>query len=481
MGRGLRVTLAASICALAAALVACGESGVSGEGPAASGGGSATAPGGNTGGGSGTGSPSAADLPRDCFWLARSDANAANVLYPDRYATYWLAALAIPPGGHVRLDGRYPRARYASFNLYNPRLEPLDALADVEIAPKPGATQPFAAGADRTAAMRDYAVRVVSGVRPEAPAAREPNTLYSFQALGGQRQPSPLAIVIYRVYVEDTGQDITGGAGLPRVTVVSANGQEASGSAACSALERLGAPDLTTALNGLPLSAVGANTAAFKHLQWLKFFDLVSAQANRFNATPLGPPVSGALGQNAQNAGGFASNVHNNYIYATLARSLGTVGAIAGTAPATPRTRDGAARMGAGQMRYFSFCSNEANTTRYFDCVYDEQVVRDANNRFVLAVSTAAERPANARPECGVTWLDWGPLGQSLIIYRHMLPLPQSDFPQAIQYIPGPAGSAEESTMGRYFPYGVHSDQAGFESLGCPVNPDAIPQRAAQN
>lgn len=41
-------------------------------------------------------------LPRDCFWAARSDANALNILYPDRYATYWVAALTIPPGGEVR-------------------------------------------------------------------------------------------------------------------------------------------------------------------------------------------------------------------------------------------------------------------------------------------------------------------------------------------------------------------------------------------
>ncbi len=66
-------------------------------------------------------------------------------------------------------------------------------------------------------------------------------------------------------------------------------------------------------------------------------------------------------------------------------------------------------------------------------------------------------------------------------VYRHMLPVAEAAFPQAIQYIPGPAGSAEESTMGRYFPYGMHSDQSAFESLGCPVNPDAIPRREAQN
>ena len=467
------------------ALAACGDSPDAGGNPVggtgSSGAAGSSGAGSSSGSGGSSGSASAADFPRDCFWAARSDANAANVLYPDRAAIYWTASLSIPPGGHIRLDGQYPHSRYMSFNLYNPRLEPLDALADVEITPKPGSAQPFAVNASRTATPRDYSVKIVAGLRPDDAAQRAPNTLYSFQALGMQKTPSQQAVVIYRIYVEDEGRDITGAVGLPKVTVVSANGQEASGSEACSAMERLGLPDLTAQVNAAPLPDGAPNTAAFKHLQWLKFFDLQAAQANRFNATPLGAPVSGGLGQSANNAGGFASNVHNNYVYSTLSQSLGSVAAIAGKVPGTPRTRQGEATMQDAQMRYFSFCSNDANSTRYFDCVYDEQVVRDAQGRFVLAVSRARDRPSNARAECGVTWLEWGALSQSLIIYRHMLPRAKAEFAQAIQYIEGPAGRNEEQTMAAYFPYGLHQGKNEFEALGCPVNPDAIPKKAAQN
>jgi hypothetical protein len=428
-----------------------------------------------------SGTPVSAAPTRDCFWAARSDANAFNVLYPDRSATYWVAALAIPPGGELRLEGRYPHARYMSFNLYNPRLEPIDALADVEIAPNPGSAQPFALNANRVAEPRDYAVRVVAGLRPDDPAQRSPNTLYSFLSAQDASQPSPVAIVIYRVYVEDAGLDLSGGVGVPDVVLTLASGQELRGTAACAALESLPLPNLTDALNALALPVdLTPNTGAFHHLQWLKFFDLPSSQANRFNATPLGPPLSGALGQSTANAGGFASNVHNNYVYAALSQTLGPVVAIAGRAPRTPRTRDSRAVMEDGDLRYLSFCTNDANSTRYFDCAFDEQVVRDALDRYVLVVSRASDRPANARPECGVTWLDWGPLTQSLLLYRHMLPKPEAAFPHAIQYIPGPPGANEEQVMGPYFPYGEHMDQAGFEALGCPVNPDAIPKLVAQ-
>lgn len=335
-----------------------------------------------------------------------------------------------------------------SFNLYNPRLEPLDALADVEIIPDTGSRQPFANGALRQGEPREYSVRIISGTRPEDPATREANTLYSFQALGGLAVPSPAAIVIYRIYVEDEGQDISGGVGLPSVVLRLANGTELRGTDACSAMERLPSINTTDSLNTLdPPVDVVPGTASFEYLQWLKFFDLLSAQAGRFNATPAGQTFRTLLGNSTENAGGFASNVHNNYVYSTLSQSLGNVVAIHGQAPATPRTKAGEDVMQDGDMRYFSFCTNDANSQRYFDCVYDEQVVRDAQDRYILLISRPSDRPANARPECGVTWLHWGPLSQSLLIYRHMLPKDEGFFPQAIQYIPGPPGHNEESTM----------------------------------
>ena len=41
-----------------------------------------------------------------------------------------------------------------------------DSLADVQIAPDPGSSNPFAAGADRTTERRAYTVDVVSGAVP---------------------------------------------------------------------------------------------------------------------------------------------------------------------------------------------------------------------------------------------------------------------------------------------------------------------------
>ena len=86
------------------------------------------------------------------------------------------------------------------------------------------------------------------------------------------------------------------------------------------------------------------------------------------------------------------------------------------------------------------------------------------DGRYTIVVSTAAHRPAGARPECGVTWLPWGPQTQGLLIYRHMLPDPS--FAQAIQNVPAsPARSA--TRLGDYYPRGQYlAGPADFKRQG---------------
>jgi hypothetical protein len=92
-------------------------------------------------------------------------------------------------------------------------------------------------------------------------------------------------------------------------------------------------------------------------------------------------------------------------------------------------------------------------------------VTVDPSGAYTVVVSDADQRPANARPECGVTWLPWGPQTQGLLIYRHMLADPT--FANAIQRIPAPG--LEEDVMGSYYPSGEYlPDKAAFEARGCP-------------
>jgi hypothetical protein len=89
----------------------------------------------------------------------------------------------------------------------------------------------------------------------------------------------------------------------------------------------------------------------------------------------------------------------------------------------------------------------------------------DTTCQFALTrLSSAEDRPASARAECGVTWLAWGPQTQGLLIYRHMLPDPS--FAQAIQNVPQPG--AEAVTMGDYYPNAEYLAGPGeFTASGC--------------
>src|SRR3954454_8292976 len=111
--------------------------------------------------------------------LTKTDPATVNVAYPDEAAIYWSGRYQAVPGTRIRVTGRYPHARYMSFNVYDNAQRPLDALADVELAPDAGSVNPFAAGASRTVSRRDYTAFVDCGSPPPPGAPRAPNTMYT--------------------------------------------------------------------------------------------------------------------------------------------------------------------------------------------------------------------------------------------------------------------------------------------------------------
>jgi hypothetical protein len=418
---------------------------------------------------------------KDCFWGPATDPNVVNVLYPDKYAIYWTSSFHIPLGGHILLKGEYPAARYMSFNAYNPLLQPIDALADSEIVADAGSTNTALAGADRMAEDRSYTIKIVAGVPADISGDgdagdRQANTLYSFQGRDGIGYiPSNQANVIYRVYVPDEGRDQTGSVGLPRVVLVLADGTEIEGTEGCEIAEPGGIPPVAANLiadsDALPF---GAGTGGFNPPQWLKFFNLQGSQANRFNATPLGDIIRPTSLNPQDSGGGFASNAHNGYIYSAASQNFGEVFVMAAQYPRTPTTLHGDAVMGGGDMRYWSLCTNDRESQRWVDCYYDEQTVpmnnddgsNDSGDWRVFLVSPGTP-PSNANQDCDVNPLGWGFSGESLLIQRNMLP--EDDYQQAIQFIPGAAGHCEAPTMGSKFPYSAAMSKADFESLGCGV------------
>lgn len=405
--------------------------------------------------------------PQECLWVQIADVENSNVLYPDTAVNYYLARVTVPPGGELRLEGRFPHARYLSFNAYDELGRPTDALADRRIEPDRGSTNPYVVGQRRDVAMRSYTVRVVPAPAPDDPADRERNTVY----LGSEGRAVHSGSIIYRVYLPDRGRDEFGDTGLPQGTLRLADGRELEQPLACSA----GSDQPSTGINAVDRSSDGPVTpnygAAQDPLLFQKFFN-----AGRGIATTFSNDVAERM--SGDERGGFFSDGNNSYVSAPTSRDLGEVIVIEGRIPDTVDTYGGDRRFEDAQLRYWSMCHTASlaagGVTDTVGCVFDEQVPQGPRGEFTVVISTPDDRPANARAECGVAWLPFGARPNGVVIMRNQLPSP--DFGQAIAKVAEPGDEAE--VMGPYLPRGSYTSTDTFEQRGCsPSSPSGSATR----
>jgi hypothetical protein len=359
------------------------------------------------------------------FALTRLDHTTTNVLALDTNAVYWASHYVAAPGSRIRIEGHYPHARYFSWNVYDPAGRPIDAVHDAQLQPDPGSPGTY------TAFME-------FGPRPPDPA---PNTMYTGGSATGQ--------FWYRVYVPDEGMDQKGGVPLPRVML---NGP-GPGVEACRETQ---APYLPTpSAPALPdPTDDGDGYPGRVPPEWRLFENLCGSAVDILLDNESGeafhPDARGRCGDGP----GFFANRDIAYVFTGTSRGFGEILVLRGRAPTLQ------------QLRYFSFCQYEPATQRVIDCLRDDRIPVGADGRFTVVVSTVEQRPANARAECGVGWIEWGPQPQGLVIYRHMLAVPE--FAEAIQNVPAPG--AERAVMGEYYPEGEYlPDRAAFEARGCPA------------
>ena len=389
---------------------------------------------------------------RDCFWQGGS--RSTNIAYPDLGAYYWVSAFPLPPGSELVFRGRYPKARYFSFNVYDPALQPTDGINDAEIQPDPGSSNPFLPGARRDAAKRSYTVRVVPGVPP---AKRERNTIY----LNAGGQGVNAGQIIYRTYVPDRGLPSDGGVGVPEVSMKLPGGAELSQPLTCARRDST----VGETLDGLQRSTDGPDIGATPGPCPIPSAGRHSSTTRRRSAIPSAALRRRVGGRCCRARSWAASSPTSTTPTRSRWRAAASVPVMVlqGKAPTTPKTLDGRPVMGTGQVRYWSLCENEFASQRVTDCLYDEQVPLKPGRRFTIVMSTPGARPRNARAACGVGWMSWGAHPDGLLILRHMLP--SATFAQAIQRV-ARVGD-EEKVVGDYLPRGRHTSRAEFETRGC--------------
>jgi hypothetical protein len=394
--------------------------------------------------------------------LTRFDPDTVNVAFPDDSAEYFSGTYQAATGTRIRIDGQYPHTRYMSFNVYDVAQRPLDALADVEIQPNPGSTNPFPTGANRNATARHYTAYIYF---TPTPTQRAPNSLYT--GTGQNGLPNYAGTFIYRLYIPDRGRDQFGDVGLPTMTLQAADGGPAPPSA-CANFARPGITGVNqgaASLNGI--GSQGQTVFDRDPPVWRKFTNLFQAVADSLTDSNSFDPLFELQRQldlsDVGGHGGFLSNIHNAYLSAGIDKAYGDILVTRFKAPTFPNTRPGTSPMPGGQVRYWSICENDPATERFIQCTNDDRAVVGADGFATYVVSTPGNRPANATTACGVNWLPFGPNGRGLLIYRHMLPDP--GFAQSIQRA---TFDHEQATMGPNFPVSHYLPTAAdYEKLGC--------------
>jgi hypothetical protein len=396
-----------------------------------------------------------AEDAQDCFWTSVFDEDNANLFYPDTGVNYYLGRISLPPGGSLVVRGQYPHARYTSFNVYDETFQPTDALADVDIHPDPGATNPFVVGNRRDRAERDYTVRVVPDPAPERRADRARNTVY----LGDEGQPRFNASMVLRIYLPDHGRHQYGGVPLPEVAVRLPDGTEVEQPATCTALTQQPSTGVTQADQKGSGPSIPDYSTAKKHPDWERFFNVPRTMLRQFSQT-----LADEYG--AESRGGFFSDGNNAYVYAFMAREFGPVLVLRGRLPNVPETYHGERVFTSGQLRYWSMCSvsmQPYGVTDTIGCVNDARLATDRDGWYHLVVSTPEDRPANARRECGVTWLPFGVRPTAALVMRNQLADP--DFAHSVQKVTRPG--TEREVMGDFLPRGHYTGTNRFEARGC--------------
>ncbi|MFD0392157.1 hypothetical protein ACFQ3Z_02765 [Streptomyces nogalater] len=369
----------------------------------------------------------------------------SNVAYPDTNARYWLLRYTVREGLTIRLDGRFPDARYASVATYDARRSSFtgpggtpSALTDHQLLPDRGSRNPYREPARPGG---KFTVTVA-----EAPADR-PNAL-------------PLAPAALRKAPREPSS--TGS--ICRTGVPPAEGHLRPGRA----------PRPGGDVRGRPVPRRVHRRASTGP----------SVGAPSGTASPAGEGTPPRPAFSRSGGDGLYPNPDNAYLStgfeAPPAYQVLVVRGKAPTATAGDRARPWPA--GSARVRYWSMCDNlwwgpgevVANPLPGGGvdpgCRADFDTRLSSDGTYTYAVGTEDQRAAVERVP-GVTFLPLSsatPTARHLLILRNMVAAP--GFAEAIQRVPvgsGPARTAE--VMGAYYPEAAYCDLGALARSG----PDA--------
>jgi hypothetical protein len=396
-------------------------------------------------------------------------------LWPDTEPSYYIARLAIPTGATLTLHFQYPRARYFGVSLYKlvkNSYVPIDDLDGPKLKPDSGSVNPYVVGANRLATNRSFTLDIVGRDAPKG--SGNSRTLYAGSGGG-------IINLVSRVYVSDACCDGLGWG--PALAASAGNGPTYEGRLANG--KRLPAAQVVAQwakpenkLSPAPMTAdqwyamvdktgQPATAPAKPDSVWEKFWNIKYSVVGEFAPAIRATTQYGGVA----NAG---ANPATTYLEIFLSRKFGALYVFRAKMPQFPDTYNNlAVEPATPQAQYWSVVTAASIVSgEDWDGLFDMQVPAGKDGYYTIVVSKPEDRPSNATPENGITWLNWGPgegltdprnrTDWSMLIMRFIQTDPNwSNDPGKITK-PG----MEASVLGPYYPRGYYTDKATFEAQG---------------
>jgi hypothetical protein len=432
----------------------------------------------------------------NCFWVPRTyigntgynrytDWKVDNGLF-DTHAMFFTSAFLLTKGQSLIIHGTYPRGRFMTIVSYPLKpgegftlAAPATGLIDVNVRPDPGSSNPFLPGANRDTpnSKRRYTVTVVPQVIPP-PNKQAPNVLYAYS--DKSQEGDGIAVLIREYAVDSHTPDLSGGTGIPQLTLKRADGTVTSNlNTICKQINSPAwgvqnkpsiTPSAWKALNNFP-SGGGYTVAPIRYTatgKWTRYWGSNYTIVGSYLPASVNAKIPFSTG------GGQGSDIASAYGATFLSYKFGKVYWFHVKAPTSVATFNDEKRYNSAnkQVRYFSINSEQSPASGMVNMsLYDESIPVDANGYMTIAVSSPQDRPKNAVYGCGVAWLNRGPgdgvpngrTTYQMIIYRMRWENAKL-FHQGWIDVPRPG--LEQKTMGPYFPsqHG-YTSPAGFNRM----------------
>ncbi len=487
------------------------------------------------------------DVTTDEMWMTRyaKPVNLDSVRdgQPDPHATYYIGASPVAPfGSKLVIEGQFPYARFFSIQV-TPPLNATEyytqgvfgstevAIVDVDIEPLPGSVNPYRVGADRNAPNRNYRVDydlkigdpVALNGQAHVPLYRAPGNkrtagLIVYQGPGGltdlfsgnaRRYPRRFnfGAIWVRTFAPDHGKGPKGGVALPRIWYELPTGERYFIGCDFSEAKRI-----TDATIKARTTTSNPNENFNAYSGWGKEFGLLRSilsgvcqyrgwthpdSIRRVREIDLGATGRGEFQRPPGNYEGQATiNNYCSYISRGTALPDGMVAVVTGKLPTFPDTRPGKGPMPRAQLRYFSISGYDSDPFgplpgACHHSLMDDELLLDNDRCYVIAYSRPQDRPANAKPANGVTWVDWGPTADLALTTRWVSVTPDWAFEKSPHEKNLPwatadwAGSAYDRSligvnshkgwMGCYLPKVSLMTKQAFEALGNRPKAGTIP------